>query len=89
MRTIAIYLAAVNILAWMLYGIDKWKAVHHKWRIRESVLIGIACIGGSVGALIGMQTFRHKTKHKKFTVGVPVILTAQIIAAAAACYMRL
>jgi uncharacterized membrane protein YsdA (DUF1294 family) len=53
--------------------------MHHKWRIRESTLILLAVIGGSVGALLAMYTVRHKTKHNKFRIGVPVILAVQII----------
>ncbi len=59
--------------------IDKHKARKNLWRIPEKTLIGIAALGGSVGSLLGMYTVRHKTKHPKFTVGIPVILTLQII----------
>lgn len=75
-----IYLGVINIVAFVLYGIDKWKAAHDKWRIKEATLIGSAVIGGSIGALAGMKVFRHKTKHKKFTIGVPVILAIQVAA---------
>lgn len=75
---IATALVAINILAFFLYGIDKWKAKRHLWRIPESVLLLSAAIGGSVGALTAMFLFRHKTQHKKFTIGVPVILALQI-----------
>ena len=77
-KALLIYLAAVNLAAFVLYGIDKRKAVKHKWRIPEATLILIAAIGGSVGALLGMFFFRHKTKHIKFIVGVPLILVIQI-----------
>lgn len=60
---------------------DKYKARKKLWRIPESTLMGVAVIGGSVGALAGMYTFRHKTKHPKFTIGVPLILLMQIAAA--------
>lgn len=60
---------------------DKYKARKKLWRIPEATLIGVAVIGGSVGALAGMYTFRHKTKHPKFTIGVPLILFMQIAAA--------
>lgn len=76
---IAIYLILVNLTAFAMYGIDKQKAVRHKWRIPERVLIGVAVFGGSVGALLGMQVFRHKTKHMKFVIGVPVIIAVQVI----------
>lgn len=75
-----IYLGVINLVAFVLYGIDKWKATHGKWRIKEATLIGIAIVGGSIGALVGMKAFRHKTKHKKFTIGVPVILAIQVAA---------
>ena len=71
------YLVFINILTFLLYGIDKWKARRRKWRIPEETLIWLAVVGGSMGALLGMYLFRHKTKHKKFTVGVPVILLVQ------------
>lgn len=60
---------------------DKYKARKKLWRIPEATLMGVAVIGGSVGALAGMYTFRHKTKHPKFTIGVPLILLMQIAAA--------
>lgn len=60
---------------------DKKKAQHGRWRIRESTLMTVAALGGSVGSLLGMKLFRHKTKHLKFTMGIPVILVLQIMAA--------
>jgi uncharacterized membrane protein YsdA (DUF1294 family) len=78
---IAIYLAAVNVVAFILYGIDKYKARKHYYRIPEKVLLGIAVLGGSIGAFLGMYTFKHKTKHAKFTVGVPTIIIAQAVIA--------
>ena len=76
-----IYLVTVNLIAFILYGIDKYKSRKSKWRISERTLIIIALIGGSIGALLAMKAFRHKTKHKKFTIGVPIILVAQIATA--------
>lgn len=76
-----IYLIIINAVALILMLVDKFKAKKKLWRIPESVLIGSAVIGGSVGALAGMYLFRHKTKHLKFTVGIPVILALQIVAA--------
>lgn len=75
---VIIVIAAVNLLSFTLFGIDKWKAKRHLWRIPESVLLLSAAIGGSIGALLAMFLFRHKTQHKKFTIGVPVILALQI-----------
>ena len=74
-----IYLLIVNALGFVLMLADKYKAKNNLWRIPETTLIGVALIGGSVGSLIGMYTVRHKTKHPKFTVGIPVILVAQIV----------
>ena len=75
---ILIYLAAVNGIAFLLCGIDKWKARRERWRIPEKTLFLSAIAGGSVGFLLGMQLFRHKTKHKSFTIGIPLILAMQI-----------
>lgn len=79
-KYLVVYLLVVNLITFFLYGIDKRRAVRKAWRIPESVLIGFAAIGGSVGAFLAMLLFRHKTKHAKFTVGVPLILFVQIIA---------
>ena len=78
MKEIILYLIAINVITFLIYGLDKWKAKRDAWRIKESTLLLLAVVGGSVGALLGMQVFRHKTKHVQFTVGVPVILLAQI-----------
>ena len=61
--------------------VDKIKAKRNLWRIPESTLIAVAAIGGSIGAIAGMNLFRHKTKHAKFYIGLPVILALQIVAA--------
>lgn len=74
---ILIYLA-INVVAFFVYGIDKWKSQHNRWRIPESVLLGLAAVGGSVGAWLGMQAWRHKTQHKKFKYGVPAIFVVQV-----------
>jgi uncharacterized membrane protein YsdA (DUF1294 family) len=79
MRVILSVILIVNVLAFLLYGIDKWKAKHSRWRIPESVLLGMAAVGGSVGAWLGMHVWHHKTQHKKFRYGVPAILVAQIV----------
>ena len=81
-----IYLAAINIIAFFLYGIDKWKARHDKWRVTEARLLWIAVAGGSIGALLGMKIWHHKTKHNKFRFGLPAILILQIAAVLAALY---
>ena len=77
---ILIYLLIVNAVAFLLMLVDKQKAKRKLWRIPESTLLLSAAIGGSIGALAGMYTFRHKTKHLKFTLGVPAILIVQIAA---------
>ena len=77
---ILLYLIIVNAAAFLLMLADKQKAKRGAWRIPEKTLIGAAAIGGSIGALCGMYLFRHKTKHLKFTLGIPLILAVQIIA---------
>ena len=72
------YLLLINAAAFMLMLVDKRKARKNRWRIPERTLILSAAFGGSIGALLGMYTFRHKTKHLKFTLGIPAILIAQI-----------
>lgn len=69
---IGIYYICVNIIAFILYGLDKKYARESRWRIPEKTLLGIALIGGAAGAWIGMQTFRHKTKHMSFRTLVPL-----------------
>ena len=78
-QLILIYLIGINVVAVFLYGIDKWKAKRSKWRISEATLLGLAVIGGSVGAWLGMKVWHHKTMHKKFKYGIPLILVAQIV----------
>ena len=73
------YLIVINIVTFLVYGIDKWKARQGSWRISEATLLILAVIGGSFGALFGMKVWRHKTMHKKFKYGVPTILIIQII----------
>ena len=67
-----VYLAVINIAAFVMYGIDKRKAEKHQWRIPEARLIMMAVCGGGAGAALGMKVFRHKTKHLKFTILVPL-----------------
>ncbi|EGT3617127.1 DUF1294 domain-containing protein [Clostridium perfringens] len=73
------YLVVINLVAIVLMYIDKQKAKKHKWRISENTLIGVAILGGGIGALWGMHVFRHKTKHAKFTIGIPLILAVQAL----------
>ncbi len=73
------YVVIMNIVAFCAMGIDKWKAKKRKWRIPEATLFILAALGGSIGAIAGMYTFRHKTKHRSFVWGMPAILIVQII----------
>ena len=75
---LVVYLVFVNIAAFGMYGIDKQKAIRKQWRIPEAQLLAVAAIGGSAGALLGMQFF-HKIRKWKFRLGVPLILAAQLI----------
>ena len=77
-QLILIYLIAINVVTFFLYGMDKWKAKRSKWRISEATLLGLAVIGGSIGAWLGMKVWHHKTMHKKFKYGLPLILIVQI-----------
>ena len=73
------YLIVINVVTFLVYGIDKWKAKQGSWRISEATLLILAAIGGSIGALLGMKIWHHKTMHKKFKFGLPLILIIQII----------
>jgi len=77
-QVVFICFIVISVITFATYGIDKYKAQHNKWRISEATLILLAALGGSVAALLAMFVFRHKTKHLKFIVGVPLILVAQI-----------
>jgi len=74
------YLVIVNLVSFIMFGVDKQKAIHHEWRISEAALMISAAIGGGVGALCGMYVFHHKTKHPKFMIGVPLLLALWIAA---------
>ena len=78
MEEIICYLLAVNIVTFLLYGIDKYKAKKGKWRISEATMLTMAAIGGSIGAWAGMRLWHHKTMHKKFKYGIPVIIILQV-----------
>ncbi len=81
LRIVIFYLLAANLLTCVTYGVDKWKARHNRWRIPEAALLLLAALGGSIGALLAMRVFRHKTLHRKFRYGIPAILLVQIAAA--------
>ena len=75
---VLIYLVTINVVTFFMYGIDKWKAKKSKMRIRETALLGLAVLGGSIGAWLGMKVWHHKTLHKKFRFGVPAIIIIQL-----------
>ncbi len=82
MRVFIVYLAAINVLTFCVYGADKRRAkIPGARRVPEKTLLGLAAIGGSLGALLGMRVFRHKTRHWYFRYGIPAILLAQAAAA--------
>ena len=78
-QILLVYFLLINALGFLLMLADKYKAKRNLWRIPEATLMGVAAIGGSIGAIAGMNLFRHKTKHPKFYIGLPVILAVQII----------
>lgn len=80
MKPLLVYLFIVNALGFLLMLVDKYKAKKNLWRIPEATLMGIAAIGGSLGCFLGMQLIRHKTKHLKFMLGLPLLLALQIVA---------
>lgn len=78
-KMIFLYLLVMNLLTFAMFGIDKWKAVHGKWRIRESTLLGLSLVGGAAGGLAAMYVCRHKTKKVYFKTGLPAMLAIQAI----------
>ena len=80
-QILLVYLFLINATGFLLMLMDKIKAKKNLWRIPEATLMGVAAIGGSIGTIAGMNLFRHKTKHAKFYIGLPVILVLQIVAA--------
>ena len=79
MSFLTYYLLIMNFLTWVIYGLDKGRAKSGKWRIPERTLLILAAIGGSVGALIGVLMFRHKTRKAKFVILVPVLLVIHCV----------
>ena len=79
MQLVKIFFIAINIVTFAVYGLDKYRAVHQKWRIPEATLLILAACGGSAGALLAMYAFHHKIRKPKFRIGVPVILIAQML----------
>lgn len=74
----ALYLAIINVVTFFMFGVDKLKAKKSMWRIRETALLGLAILGGSIGAWLGMKVWHHKTLHKKFKYGIPAIIILQL-----------
>ena len=79
MVPLLIYLVTINAAGFLIMLADKEKAKKHLWRIPEATLLTVAALGGSIGSLAGMKVFHHKTKKPKFYIGIPVILTLQIL----------
>lgn len=77
MKYLIIYLIVINAVGFILMLVDKFKAKRNHWRIPEKTLLGVAAIGGSIGSLAGMYLVRHKTKHPRFFIGIPVMLVLQ------------
>ncbi len=78
MKILLVYLAIINAAAFVLMHSDKKKAIKGNWRIPEKTLLGICALGGSLGGLIAMRLFRHKTKHPRFCIGIPIMLVLHI-----------
>ena len=74
-----VYYAVINLIGFVIMGVDKKRAVRGAWRISEASLFLVALIGGSIGSILGMKTFRHKTKHWYFKYGMPAILILQLV----------
>lgn len=79
MKIFYIYFALINIAALIVMGADKLRACRHRWRIPERVLFLMAFLGGSVGSVLGMLLFRHKTQHTKFVIGMPLLMVAHVV----------
>ena len=79
------YIVVINLVSFMMFGIDKYKARRGQWRISEATLLAVAAIGGSIGVWMGMKVWHHKTLHSKFRYGVPIMLLAHIALMAYFC----
>ena len=85
MNALICYIVVINLVSFMMFGIDKYKARRGQWRISEATLLVVAAIGGSIGAWMGMKVWHHKTLHSKFRYGVPIMLLAHIALMAYFC----
>jgi uncharacterized membrane protein YsdA (DUF1294 family) len=83
------YLVIINIVTFLVYGIDKWKARKAMWRVREASLLMLAVLGGNIGAWLGMKVWHHKTQHKKFRYGIPAIIIIQLVIIGYFLYLQL
>ena len=88
-ETVIYYLIIINIVTFLAYGIDKWKAREAMWRVREASLLMLAVLGGSIGAWLGMKVWHHKTQHKKFIYGIPAIIIIQLVIIGYFLYLQL
>lgn len=79
MKYLYLYLIVMDLAAFALMGIDKYRAIRHRWRISERALFLVAVLGGSVGGLLGMWVFRHKTRHSLFAIGLPLVLVIHLV----------
>ena len=87
-RTLCIALGVWNLIVFCVYGLDKYKAQHDRWRVPEKTLLLLALLMGAPGALLGMHVFHHKTKHRLFTIGVPLCLLLNLAALYALLFLR-
>ncbi len=78
-RIILVFMAVMSLVSFAAFGIDKYKAMTNRWRISERTLFLTAILGGGIGAFLGMKVFHHKTRHKHFAVGIPLIMIVQIV----------
>ena len=88
-ETVIYYLIIINIVTFLVYGIDKWKARKAMWRVREASLLMLTVLGGSIGAWLGMKVWHHKTQHKKFRYGIPAIIIIQLVIIGYFLYLQL
>lgn len=86
LKAILVWLAVINLIAFALMGLDKWKARRDAWRIPEKTLFLAALLGGALGGTVGMHLFHHKTRHWYFRFGFPVLLILQLLLAGFLAY---
>lgn len=79
MNPVQLYLIIINIITYVVFAVDKKRAIRGAWRIPEATLLGLSVVGGSIGGILAMRICRHKTRHMSFTVGLPLILILQVM----------